>query len=837
MLKRPCLLAALAVLLGELAVFPALPGMLRCLPLLLYLLFLFLHFRKNRLSARLFFLLLLFLFGSAVRFRMVSAHLTAYQETLAAFGRQRLLLEGTVADSSFAAGKTELKLRRCLVSSAYGSLESLPETADPKLRERYHRSCGSLRVYLDGSADCFPGQQVQVLGSLLPAEPATNEGEFSFLDYSRSLGLSGSFSGTALSAVTGQGSPYRRSLQRLRRYLQEKLHSLAGEEESGVYQAILLGNRGELSEETQKQYRKNGIAHILAVSGLHLSLIGLGFHRLLCMLGLPLLPANLLSIFVILSYGILCGSAPSVLRAVLMLQLRFLAGVLGRSYDMLSALSLSAIILLLENPLLLTHSGFQLSFLAVLALGLTEMLPMPEGGGLRGLLGAFYLQLFLLPLTLFHFFQIPLYALLLNLLVLPLFSALLASGLVGLLLASLPELLFCIFLRRDFPPTGLVTEGLALGAQLLLSSGHNVLSFYDRLCAFAARLPGAYLTPGRPGLREMLHYYAALLALSGLLSRRRCSVRKAGQKREGNAGGRWESLLLPLFFLLFAAALLRLPRRAPAGLEITALDVGQGDGFVLRSGGRVITIDCGSGSNRHFGENVLTPYLLSQGIDSIDLSVISHSDSDHTSGILALLTEGELPVRRLLLPAAAEGDARYDSLRELSALRGTELRYVRMGDAVSLRTADGSPELCLRCYFPLGTGFVEDANRHSSGLLLEYGHFHMLFTGDMPKEEEAVMLQAMQTCGEFPDLDILKAGHHGSHTSTSEVLLECCRPEYALLSYGRGNSYGHPHRETLRLLDRHSVRILETGRLGEIRIVSDGERYEISAPGPKNLYK
>ncbi len=824
MLKRPCLLLACACFLGEMLVLPDFPGILRISLFLFYLSYLFVKYYQNKITSFFFLLLLLCSIFSAFHFRSVSEKLSLYHENMNIFGKNLVSAEGVVSAWSYGDEKTQIILKHANLSNGYGSLSELPEDAPMALRSRYHRPVGSIKVYMDGEVTLYPGQKVKILGKLMPGELPTNEGEFSFLLYSRSLGQSGSMSGTKVQKVWGSGSPYFTMVQKLRRKVQDWIYAVA-DADYGVFIAILLGNKQEMDKELQSLYQKNGISHILAVSGLHLSVIGAGFYELLRMLGLSYLTAGIFGGILVLSYGFLAGASGSAMRAVIMLLLRFLSKACGRSYDMLSALSFAFILLIWNNPMILYHSGFQLSFMAVFSLSLLGEMTLPEHPILRTFVSSLFLQLFLLPLTLFHYFTLPVYGIFLNLLVLPLFSFVIYAGIGALGLYMLYEVLSM--------------RALFMLSEKLMGGGRVILSFYTYLCKKTEGLPGAYVVLGRPKIYNIFFYYLALLLLCNLwihlyersskIMEESCEKKEDQDHKsatyEGEKKRKRCTLILSVSIIsAFVFSLIHLPPSEPKKLEITALDVGQGDGFIIRYQGRVISVDGGSSSDRKLGENILTPYLKSQGISCIDLSIISHCDSDHTSGIIYLLEEGEIKIGELLLPGVAVSDHRYDKLRELAAGTGTEVRYLKAGDQVDIS------DLYLKCYFPLDIFPMEDANSHSSGILLQYHEFYMLFTGDMPKEMEIPMLKAMEDAGGIPDIDILKAGHHGSHTSTSEELLMLCKPEYGILSYGRNNSYGHPHMETMEIFDKYQIQEVSTGELGEIRITSDGESYRIFCP-------
>ncbi len=839
--RRPLFWLALLCILTELLA-SALDVRLRLTAAALLLLFFGLSLRQKRLHYPALLLLPALLLGFGLHFRHTRAELLANQARIAAFGEMNVALLGTVseyhekdqketqqqyanqADASAGASvkQSRIRLKDAVLSSAYGSPETLPADAPAALRDRYNQPVGDILVYLSPSCPVYPGQRVTVYGKMAALSGPRNEGSFDYPLYAAGFGLSGSMYGERLALSGGEAIPYQVLLQNIRSRVQEILFRLAPAEDAGVLQALLLGDKSNLDAELLSLYQENGIAHILAVSGLHLSILGMGFYRLLRRLQLPHNPAALVSSLLILSYGILTGASGSALRAVIMLLLQFLARSLGRTYDMLSALSTACLLLLFSSPYLLFSAGFQLSFGAVFALGLAAELPMPSHPFLSGIAQSLLLQLFTLPILLYHYFQLPVYSILLNLLVLPLLAFLVYAALLAVFSSF-----FCL-------PLALVCIG----------SAHGILRLYAVLCTLAAGLPGARFLPGRPHLAGIFCYYLCFFLFCACLVRRarqtqadaepgvgknvKSPTRPAGPHQPSCREARGTISVLPAFLPLLLGLFLLLPRPSRE-LSITALDVGQGDGFVLRQGNAVITIDMGSTSSGSLGKNVCLPYLKSQGIADIDLAVLSHSDQDHISGLLYLLTETDaVEIRRLLLPAAGENDPRYDALRAAAAAREIPVSYLRAGDCLSVR------DLSLLCLYPADSSYIEDANSHSDALLLRFGDFRMLFTGDLPLEQEPLLLENLRRyTGTYPKLDILKAGHHGSHTSSSAEMLSALRPNYALLSYGAGNRYGHPHQETLERLQEVQAEILATAARGEIQIRTDGKDCRIQYPMEK----
>ena len=746
--------------------------------------------------------------------------LSLCRERLSVLSDFSLSLSGEVESVRILSGKSRLILKDAVLSSAYGSAEALPEDADPRLRARYFCPAGRLLVYCEGEERLIPGQSVRLRGKLLPERRARNEGEFDFSLYEKTQGLSGSFRAEELSLLRDSASPWQRFLQSGKYFLSDSLSALYPKEELGICKAVLLGESGELDAESRALFRESGAAHLLAISGLHLSILGTASYEFFRFLGLSQAYSGLFGGILILCYGILAGAHASILRALIMLLLHFLGRAAGRSYDMLSSLSLALLLLLCLQPFLLFHAGFQLSFAALLPLSLpkgrrSRRLPHSRGQLqmllsllLTALSGSLRLSLFLIPLMLWHFFQFPLYGAALNLFLLPLLPYLLGSILLSLLFYSLVLLL-------PLPP-------LSFLASVFSGSGCFILFLWRKLCRLSLSLPFSLITLGRPRAERILFAYLLLFFLGFLRSLPEESGGKGRREKAPRAALR---KLLSLLSLLFFFLLL-LPER-PKGLLISAIDVGQGDGFLLECKGKVMSVDCGSSSNEHFGEKVLEPFLLSKAVLTIDTALITHCDRDHLSGIEYLLSKStQIRIRELVLPAPAEEDPRYGILKRLAVRRGCRIRYLKNGDMLAFPSS-------LRCCYPENNEPIEEANSHSIGMLLAYGNFRMLFTGDMPEEAEKKLLKNLRAAGALCDIDILKAAHHGSKYSSSEELLDSLRPEYALLSYGRGNRYGHPHRETLSRLEERDILPLKTGELGEIQIQSDGKRFHILAPFAK----
>ena len=687
------------------------------------------------------------------------------------------------------------------------------------------------------------GQTVQVRGSFSQFQPASVPGEFDYAAYYRGEKLiwrvfadktdtgfrieSGkeekgvaAGQGGGLAEPGAEKAAEKRVVPRLlngiwkfRGWAGKRLRSLAGEEDGSLFAAMLLGDKSGLPEEIRDLYQKNGIAHLLAVSGLHLSLVSVAAYGALRKAGAGYGSAAVAGGVVLVLYSLLTGASSSVLRALTMTLCGFLAAYLGRTYDLLSAMGLSALLLLWNSPYCIDQAGVQLSFAAIGGIGAAKELetcrirlecqtvdseaqrthPGEEPGQkLSAWDQTLYLtvcmQLVSLPIVLWHFFSYPLYGIFLNLLVVPLAGIVVGSGAGGLLAGAIWQ---------------------RAGA-FLMGGGRAVLAWYEICCRWCGRLPGSSMLRGRPELWQIVLYYAFLVLLFWFVSR-------------------WKKEMLLIPALLAGLLFLRAP--TVRGLEVAVLDTGQGDGICIRTRDRVILVDGGSSDQKELGKYRLEPFLKSQGIRQIDLAIVTHADWDHISGLTWLLEQKDAVwVRMLAMPEAGKGEDAYENLAALCEAQGGTVLWCSRGDVLE------GAEFQLSVLYPDRNTFSAllpgaDRNEHSLVMQLDYGMFHMLLTGDMSAEGE---LGLMELAGETEDrlfspgaFRLLKAAHHGSGYSSSEAFLEWLEPEYTVISCGVNNRYGHPHPDTLERLRACGSEILQTTGSGALIWNTDGTRVQV----------
>lgn len=897
--SRPLFSFALSVLFGEMLFCPELPRSLRFLFLLLYLFYLHLLLRKKKLKILLL-SLFLFLFSS-LRFQTGLSYFQKQQERIEKVLTLNCTVVGTITSVSENDSGYRVILKNCLCMSSFGKkpgklskeqekkwnarnnlpfrkvqvlLKKASEAGSNPLESSPDSSCPATSPFSESSpfpsspeSPFYPGDRVLFRGKFMELSPTMNEGEFSFLQHLKSEGIEAFFLANRVEIQEKDSAPFLKLLYKIRREAAHDLEILYPKTQSDFLKSLFLGEKAALSKEERNLYQEAGIAHILAVSGLHLSLVGGACFILLRIVNMEISHASLISSFFVFSFALFTGASGSTLRAMIMFFITFLGKNLGRGQDRISSLSLALILLLFWQPLFLYSVGFQCSFYSLFLLLLLslrdgkearkdfrkkwekakrkkkykeilKLLPkrLKEGGEELIL---FYLGLF--PLFSFLQYSLPLYAPVLNLLLLPLLPFIFLLGVLSLIFLHFPALLFL--------------------AKCLSRTLSILLQLFHKLIQLSLHLPYSSILLGKISLSSLflfllLFYLFFLFPLNSILKR------KYKIERERKETEMYRVLSFPyakfyvlkanlfivknIFSFLFLGSIPLFLPSPPKNLEITAIHVGQGDGFLVRKGNFVLTIDNGSSSNKNFPENTLLPYCKAKRIKKIQYALITHSDIDHTSGIQAILEEKEqtnnykVQIENLILPVQAEEDHRYDLLKRLAANHGAKLLYWKNGNSIEYGNKiplysdklnkKEPPQLSFHCYYPITNYPMEEANAHSLGCLLHYGKFSMIFTGDMPDVAEKEMLSAIKKEGQSPSVDIVKLAHHGSKTSSSPIFLSETKGKFALFSYGKNNRYGHPHKITLEKCSSFRLIPLETAKLGEILIRTDGEEYQIITP-------
>lgn len=648
----------------------------------------------------------------------------------------------------------------------------------------------------EGSEKLKLGSDVTVLGDFALFSEATNPGEFNSRSYYASLKIAGCIKQVEIVAEGERYSGVAEILYQLKQYWKRRLYQIFPSKEASVMCTMLLGENKETDRELKALYKRNGIVHILSISGLHITIVGISLYQLLRRTGVPTCAAAVIGGTILLLYGVLTGMSISATRAIGMYLIKMLSHVFGRTYDMLTALGIMGAVMVLQNPEYLRHAGFLLSFGAVLGIGV--LYPALTGGEMKksrvfqrkyrggfmsiiavlsnhtvnvvkqSLLSGVSVTLTTLPVMLWFYYEVPVYSMLLNLLILPLMGMVLCFGLFAMLLP---------------------------GFGILGTVDCLVLTGYEWLCRLFEGLPFHTWNPGRPDAWQMAFYYAIWFTVVLLGNMRR--------KRKITVMDTYGKLAQPA---LLAVAVIILSVRISGTCKVTFLDVGQGDCiFVKSASGENYLFDCGSSSRDEVGRYVLLPFLKYNGIRKLDGVFVSHDDLDHKSGVEELLgfakQEG-ITIERVYLPG------------EICAgmqLKGKTSSVLCLHPSKDFQGEDNASSQCF---------YVELWNDRG-----KEGKLTLLLTGDVDGEGEEMLTDKLRHYG-IGGSAVLKVAHHGSRYATSEQFLRQFKPQVSVVSCGRYNSYGHPHPDTLtRLTDASSI-VLTTPECGAVT-VSLGKEIEV----------
>lgn len=655
-----------------------------------------------------------------------------------------------------------------------------------------------------------PGDYICISGEYEPYSDSRNPGNFDFRAYYFEKDTAGRIKKPKLLSWKRGTADLNCILYEIKRSLRLSCERNLDEKKGRILSAVCLGEKANMEQEWKNVYQEGGISHILAVSGLHITMVGMSVFHLLRRICVPYAGSAVLSGIMAFLYVWMTGFGVSALRALFMFFIWLGAQVAGKKYDMPTAMAVSALMLTAADPACVKSASFLLSFGAVAAISI--FLPcVKETCRIRWRIadaaaGSVCIFMGMLPITLYFFYQVSPWSILVNLIVVALMPSLMGMGFL------------CAF-------AGLIHEnaGIFFGA-----APAGLLTLYELLCRIQQMLPMPVWVAGRPSWAAIFLYYL-LLVLTGIAARRleRDGVVSEKQKGQRKANGR----IRLLWAVIFCICIGLMCPRPQQELRIICLDVGQGDCALLQfPDGTNCLIDGGSSSEKNVWEYRIGETVKYYGVDTLDYIFLSHADSDHISGVREFLQEYRtgidgrnihgITVKNLVLPPTLQQED-FADLRMLAGSQGIEVLW--MGKKAAVRSDTGYIRWSISCLSPDSGELSGDRNEDSMVLLVQYGSFRMLFTGDLEGEAE----EALAGRAENLDADVLKVGHHGSKNGSSEEFLKKVTPKVAVISVGEDNSYGHPAGETLKRLEACGAEILKTEEWGAVTILSDGIGFTI----------
>ncbi len=676
----------------------------------------------------------------------------------------------------------DLDQSKCTIEASIVDIERESETYSRYLvrtreidnRERKE----NILVSYFGKMDLSRGDSISLRASLKEPLENTNPGGFNYKRYLNSKGIK-------VVAEVDKGELKLRSKGRssqsplrFEKRLEDSLKALSGRKKK-LLKSIILGRTDHMEEEDLDSFRGLGLAHILAVSGLHIGVIASFTRSLVIVFGMSINLGEFIGIIVLLYYGYLIGFPVSVLRAISMFTLKFISVIKEKYYDSINILLGIAFIFLIFKPYLIYNLSFQLSFLACLSIyyigsKLRRHYIRGDGYLAKALCLSLSVSIGLMPLQIYYFRNYNFLTIFANIIVVPIISFI------------IPLVFINFFIFRRF-------KNLSFGFLYLVSKLLNlVFLIVDKLALVSifsvrAAFGGTYFR---------LYIFIFLIVFKLIdLNRLRPELRK-----------------VLVYFTIFSMGL-SLVSYDNKFISIDFIDVGQGDAILLSDNKTKNLIDTGGSYFRDVGKNDLGPYLDYRSIDRLDRVFISHFDYDHYGSLVYLLENYK--ISKIYINRWPEDQDLKELLVKVSKA-STEIKLLKAGDRIDL--GEGKVlEVVDRSRDYL------DENNNSMVLRGQFFSKSILFTGDIEEERERELVDQLSA------VDFLKLGHHGSDSSSSQDFIDLLRPKVSIISVGRNNGFGHPSKEVLDRLKSVGTRIYRTDEDGLISLYIGEKTWSIDA--------
>ncbi len=657
----------------------------------------------------------------------------------------------------------------------------------------------------DEKIEGITGEMIDTYAKYDSYKSARNKGGFNERKYYYELGIAGRFikENDDETFIISKRDIVSTGLYRLKCHCINILDKITSAKYSGIYKGILLGDKSDIESDTRSLYKMAGISHLLAISGLHISLIGYFVYRTLRKI-MSLYPSGIFTFTIILCYENMIGENISAKRAIIMFGVSLLAKLIGRTYDILSALTLAFIVIIYTNPLAIFNSGMLLSFGAILGIILlhTPLMRFIKINNklISSFLASEMINTIIRPISAYFYYEISMYSSVINIIIIPFMGIIVVCGILGIIIGSV---------------------SVHLGSYVIWI-GCRVLQFYDFVCRLFLKMPYATRIVGIPGNLRLVIYFGlliiAVIILHIYLNRNdeiynndnECNIVNCGEIDTFKVRN-IKRISVCMVLILLNVILLS---NNVKGVRINMLDVGQGDSICINNAGNTLLVDAGSSSEKDITKYTILPFLKASGIECVDYLIMTHSDMDHINGMNDLMEykyNGRNYVKNIIVPKINETvvDKNYRNIISKAEKEKINVIYLGKGDIIQMKG------LQIRCLWP-----EDDRKLDKNDLSLTFylsvseSDFRMLFTGDLGIEGEKMLIKS----GISDKVNVLKTGHHGSNNSSSAGFLKVLLPEVSIISCGVNNRYGHPGQDALKRLKNIPSDIYVTKDTGEIDI-------------------
>ncbi|MCR5836534.1 MAG: DNA internalization-related competence protein ComEC/Rec2 [Lachnospiraceae bacterium] len=675
-------------------------------------------------------------------------------------------------------------------------------------------------VYTNKKNIYYPGNKVCVEGSIKKYESAANPGNMDLNLYYKTLGRYGYIKEKKSEGLNNNVNHYVLVLFELKNKMMDAVSKMSQEcEEKYIITAILTGEKNQIDEEMKSLYMAGGISHIIAISGIHITAIGIAIYKLLRK-KFKFIISGSGSLFVVISFVIMTGEQVSAVRAVIMFVFYILANVLGRRYDMANAVSFTVIIMCIFKPFIIMNFSFQMSVGAIFSIiyvypVLCKFLGVENKDAfkiryvnkrciqinsginrkdayeivivsiekikiqvIKSLIASISINLVTLPVVTYYYFQYSRLSVVVNVIVVLMMSFVVMFSFISVLLSLI------------------IGNGNWI-SDIIISPVLSVLKTFTFVCRKTAIITGNVCVTGRPKVWQIIIYYSVLIVLLYGVH----LLKNIREKEKKTTVRVFRGISIGAIYLILPILLCRFDNNN----GIIVNNVGQGDCIVVCDKSANLMIDCGSSDVEEVYKYRVKSALKARRIDRIDYFFVSHADSDHYSGLLEMLNDSNpdsIKIGKIVVADIIDKDS--DLWKKIES-EEERIIFIGEGDAFKLEN------LTVECLYPGKNINAEDENSKSLILKITQNGSKYLFTGDIPMKCEGEFIDRIQE-----KYDVLKVAHHGSKDSTSMEFLERTGANIFLISCGKNNRYGHPHKELVERIRKCRGKIYVTSRDGQI---------------------
>ena len=664
----------------------------------------------------------------------------------------------------------------------------------------------NIKLYLktDKKIDLEYGNKVKLKGKYKAPQSARNYGGFDYKEYLKQLEIYGTVILSQVDVLEKNGlDSLSLEIHNIQNRIKANARKNLSKDIYPLYLGLILGDTSYIEEDVEEHFRNSNMSHVLAISGMHISIIIMGCCRLFNKI-IGKRKSKIITICILVMYMIITGFSSSIFRASFMGIMVLIGDLIHRKSDTLNSISLSLLIILIINPYFITNIGLQFSYIATIGIIILNknilvfLEKRIKNKKVREVVSiSISAQISIIPISLFHFNTFSIYFLISNLLL---------GFIIGpIIIICFIFLIFSMFNFNILPFFSMFVEVPIYLITLISNLGFLPLS------KIYIRTPKVY---------EIICYYFLIVILNLIYIVKNAKNGSASVLRFKYTLEvikykfkciRQKTKILVLIGVIIFTTLFKI---MPQSLRIHFVDVGQGDCcFIETPSNKTILIDGGGSETGNFniGKKTLIPYILDRGYTKIDYIFVSHFDTDHVEGLLTVMEE--LNVSNVIIAKQGKLSENYEKFKEIVNKKKIKTIVVNKSERISIEN-----DLYFDILWPDSAKLIGEnvLNNNSMVCKLYYHGFSMLFTGDIEEIAEKQILEEYRNNLNILNSTVLKVGHHGSKTSSTEDFIKAVKAKVAVIGVGKDNKFGHPNDDVIERLEKIGAKIYRTDEKGEI---------------------